>query len=357
MTDSSQYTVVSIFSGGMGLDLGLKSTGRFRILACIEKDNACTETIRRNQQSGKLDRNMKVFERDICAVSPSEVLDAIGLQPEELDLIVGGPPCQSFSTAGKRRTVQDPRGTLLWQYLNFIAVIKPKFFLMENVRGLLSAALRHRPIAKRPEKGGLALEPDEEPGSVVKLFASDLKNIPGASYHMDCFEVNAVNYGAPQIRERALFIGNRYNAVVDFPDPTHGPSEEKEMQLSLFGNESDRKPWATLRDVIGDLREENPVVMDFSPRKKYYLSLVPEGSNWRIITKSSLLAGLELVDSRSESTKRVLAMENQFRDRIRHRCLERAESFRTRARGRRRTLLLSLLKTLNLINSIQALLS
>ncbi|MBC6422013.1 MAG: DNA cytosine methyltransferase [Hormoscilla sp. SP12CHS1] len=283
MTDISQYIVVSIFSGGMGLDLGLKSTEQFRILACIEKDNACCETIRRNQQSGKLDRNMKVFERDICAVSPSEVLDAIGLQPEELDLIVGGPPCQSFSTAGKRRTVQDPRGTLLWQYLHFVEVIKPKFFLMENVRGLLSAALRHRPIAKRPEKVCLALEPDEEPGSVVKLFASDLKNIPGASYHMDCFEVNAVNYGAPQIRERALFIGNRYNAVVDFPDPTRGPSEEKEMQLSLFGNESDRKPWATLRDAIGDLREDNPIVMDFSPRKKYYLSLVPEGSNWRIL--------------------------------------------------------------------------
>lgn len=281
MTDSNQYTVVSLFSGGMGLDLGLKSTGRFRILACIEKDPACCETIRRNQQAGKLDRNMKVFQRDICDVSPSEVLDAIGLQPEELDLIVGGPPCQSFSTAGKRRTVQDPRGTLLWQYLHFVAVIKPKFFLMENVRGILSAALRHRPIAKRPEKGGLALEPDEEPGSVVKLFASDLQNIPGDSYHMDCFEVNAVNYGAPQIRERALFIGNRYNAVVDFPDPTHGPSEEKEMQLSLFGNESDRKPWATLRDAIGYFREENPVIMDFSPRKKYYLSLVPEGSNWR----------------------------------------------------------------------------
>ncbi|MBC6474866.1 MAG: DNA cytosine methyltransferase [Hormoscilla sp. GM102CHS1] len=281
MTDISQYTVVSIFSGGMGLDLGLKSTGQFRILACIEKDNACCETIRRNQQSGKLDRNMKVLERDICAVSPSEVLDAIGLQPEELDLIVGGPPCQSFSTAGRRRTVQDPRGTLLWQYLQFVEVIKPKFFLMENVRGLLSAALRHRPIAKRPDKGGLALEPDEEPGSVVKIFASDLQNIPGASYHMDCFEVNAVNYGAPQIRERALFIGNRYNAVVDFPDPTHGPSEEKEMQLSLFGNESDIKSWATLRDAIGDLREYNPIVMDFSHRKKYYLSLVPEGSNWR----------------------------------------------------------------------------
>ena len=99
--------------------------------------------------------------------------------------------------------------------------MQPKFFLMENVRGLLSAALRHRPIAKRPEKGGPPLDPDEEAGSVVRLFSNDLQNIPDASYHMDIFEVNAVNYGAPQIRERGLFIGNRFNATVDFPDPTH----------------------------------------------------------------------------------------------------------------------------------------
>ena len=85
---------------------------------------------------------------------------------------------------------------------------------MENVRGLLSAALKHRPIAKRPEHGGSPLTPDEQAGSVVRLFADDLQAIRNASYHMDCFEVNAVNYGAPQLRERALFIGNRYNAVV-----------------------------------------------------------------------------------------------------------------------------------------------
>jgi DNA (cytosine-5)-methyltransferase 1 len=112
---------------------------------------------------------------------------------------------------------------------------------------------------------------------------------------MDCFEVNAVNYGAPQLRERALFIGNRYNVVVDFPSPTHvqHPADSRPMQPELFSqssidNNGRLQPWRTLRDAIGDLDEKNPVLMDFSPRKKRYLRLVPEGANWR-----SLPAGLQ----------------------------------------------------------------
>ncbi|HOD84595.1 MAG TPA: DNA (cytosine-5-)-methyltransferase, partial [Phycisphaerae bacterium] len=229
-----QYKVISLFSGGMGLDLGLESTGRFRIVACVEKVPAFCDTIRLNQKAGLLHPNLKVFEQSIMDVSPEEVLDAVGLKAGEVDLIVGGPPCQSFSTAGCRGTVQDARGTLLWQFLRFVGAIKPRFFLMENVRGLLSAAIRHRKIAERPKgKAGEPLAPDEEPGSVVRQFASDLQAIGDARYHMDCFEVNAVNYGAPQIRERALFIGNRYNMMVNFPDPTHG-SEAASASRTLF---------------------------------------------------------------------------------------------------------------------------
>lgn len=268
----------------MGLDIGLEQTGRFKLCACVEKEPAFCDTIRLNQSAGRLPQDLKIFQRDISKLGPEEVLEATGLKPGELDLLSGGPPCQSFSTVGKRGTVQDPRGTLLWDFLRFIRALRPKFFLMENVRGLLSAALRHRPIAQRPERGGPALEADEEPGSVVRMFAGDLQDLPEAKYHMDCFEVNAVNYGAPQLRERALFIGNRYSTVVDFPDPTHGPPDRPELQATLsFDRYCNRAllPWRTLRDAIGGLREDRPVIMDFSPRKKRYLSMVPEGSNWR----------------------------------------------------------------------------
>lgn len=281
---SSKYKVISLFSGAMGLDLGLEQTGRFEVLACVEKEASFCATIRANHALGRLHKDLKVFEGDITDLDPATVLAACGLKPGELDVLVGGPPCQSFSTAGRRMATQDPRGTLLWQYLRFVEYMQPRFFLMENVRGLLSAALKHRPIAERPEKGGAPLEDDEKPGSVVRLFAEDLQNLEGVGgygYHMDCFEVNAVNYGAPQLRERALFIGNRFNTVVNFPDPTHGTSNvPKGKQRQLFGAKA-LQPWRTLRDAIGDLNDPGEVIMDFSPRKKSFLELVPPGSNWR----------------------------------------------------------------------------
>jgi DNA (cytosine-5)-methyltransferase 1 len=277
-----KWTVLSLFSGGMGLDLGLEETGRFETLICIEREKAFCDTIRLNHAKGKLPKNLKIVEGDISSLDPKILLADLGVDPSQIDVIVGGPPCQSSSTAGRRGTVQDPRGTLIWDFLRFVEFVKPKFFLMENVRGLLSAALNHRSIAKRPDKGGPPLLPEEEPGSVVRLFASDLANLQGISYHLDIFEVNAVNYGAPQIRERVLFIGNIFGKTVDFPAPTHGPnsSVNESGQMSLF-DESIKRPWRTLGDALEGLEDPEPVVLDFSPRKKSFLELVPPGSNWR----------------------------------------------------------------------------
>ena len=278
-----RFKVISLFSGGMGLDLGLEATGHFEVVACVEKVPAFCETIRKNRDAGRLPRNLKVFEGDIRSIAAEDVLNAVGLKVGEVDLIVGGPPCQSFSTAGRRGTVQDPRGTLLWDFLRFVDACRPKFFLMENVRGLLSAGLMHRRIADRPEKGGAPLGIDEEPGSVVRLFARDLGLLKDCSYHLDIFEVNAVNYGAPQIRERALFIGNRLGTIVDFPNPTHGPASKNGSDGDLLGlfPEQQLRCWVTLGDVIKGLKDDNPCLLDFSPRKKGYLSLIPPGSNWR----------------------------------------------------------------------------
>src|SRR3712207_5754441 len=139
------FTVVSLFSGAMGLDIGLEKTGRFNFLACVEKVPAICESIRCNWDAGRIsNRAFKVYEVDICKLDPVQVLADLGLKPGELDLLVGGPPCQSFSTTGRRGTIQDHRGTLLWQFLRFVDAMQPKFFLMENVRGLMSAALQHR---------------------------------------------------------------------------------------------------------------------------------------------------------------------------------------------------------------------
>jgi DNA (cytosine-5)-methyltransferase 1 len=276
-----KYSVISLFSGAMGLDIGLEQTGRFQLKAAIETEHSFCETIRANRDAGRLDRRLAIFENDIREVDPADVLSAAGLKPGQLDVLVGGPPCQSFSTAGRRGTTQDPRGTLLWDYLRFVEYMRPRFFIMENVRGLLSAAINHRPIADRPEKGGKPYGADEQPGSVVRLFADDLQRMT-TKYHMDCFEVNAVNYGAPQLRERAIFIGNRFGAQVDFPNPTHGnPREQTDRVQDLFDSHASTIPWRTLGDAIGQLNDPGGVIMDFSPRKKSFLEMVPAGSNWR----------------------------------------------------------------------------
>lgn len=271
-----RFTAVSLFSGGMGFDIGLYRTGRFAIRACVEKVPAFCETIRRNRDAGRIDPGIRVYENDIKELDASKVMRDLGIEEGEIDVVVGGPPCQTFSTAGRRGTVQDARGTLLWDFLRFVDAMRPKMFLMENVRGLMSAAVRHRPISERPEKGGPPLKLDEEPGSVIRLFLKDLHD----QYRLDCFEVNAVNYGAPQLRERVLFLGNRFNRIVEFPKPTHGHASSRQTDWFVLGAQ-ETKPFRTLGDALKGLNETNRIIMDFSPRKKRYLELVPPGGNWR----------------------------------------------------------------------------
>lgn len=242
---SKPYTVVSLFSGAMGLDIGMGLTGRFKLIACVEHNHAACETIRRNQAAGRLDADLIVLERDITTLSGEDLLREVGAQVGQVDVVVGGPPCQSYSTAGRRGATLDPRGTLVQHFVRLVLSLRPRFFIMENVRGLMSAKL-----------------PTGD--SVVRSLADDL-GVGG--YVTDCFEVNAVNYGAPQLRERVLLVGNREDLVVDFPDPTHGPG------TSL--------PWKTLRDVLVGIDDPDPVRMEFSPRKLEYLSQVTPGSNWR----------------------------------------------------------------------------
>ncbi|WP_201295633.1 DNA cytosine methyltransferase [Sphingorhabdus sp. 109] len=278
---SRKKSVVSLFSGALGMDLGFELQGDFEILACVEFDEAACDTIRANAEKGNFAGNPEVFCRDLFEISPTELMEKIGIRSGELDLLVGGPPCQSFSTAGRRQSVEDRRGTLLWRYLDFVEALRPKVFVMENVRGLMSAAMKHRSIAERPENGGAQLLDDEQPGSVISKFIADLGLQTDGAYHVDAFEVNSANYGAPQIRERVIFIGNSFDVEVEYPQPSYGVETPNDQSQLMFEPQKMLKPWTSLRDAIGDLRENDREVMDFSPRKKGFLALVPEGGNWR----------------------------------------------------------------------------
>ena len=133
---------LSFFSGALGLDQGLEKAGISLLLAC-EMNKACRQTITANRPDIAL-------LGDIWKYNFSEIREAAGLSPnDEIDLIVGGPPCQAFSTAGARRGFEDVRGNVFLRYIELILNMRPRYAVIENVRGLLSAPMSHTPHAAR----------------------------------------------------------------------------------------------------------------------------------------------------------------------------------------------------------------
>jgi DNA (cytosine-5)-methyltransferase 1 len=194
------------------------------------------------------------------------MIEAAELSNGHVPLVVGGPPCQAFSVFGNRLGIEDARGQMLFEFVRVIDETKPKVFLMENVRGLLSMPILPEKASKNKNVPRQYLDK----GSLINLVFKEFNRL---GYHVDCFVVNVVNYGAPQIRERLIFIGNRYGYMVDFPEP-------------LYSNRlSDNlPPFKTLGEAIAKQSgfiDPCPEVMNFSPRKLKYLAMVPPGGNWR----------------------------------------------------------------------------
>ena len=205
--------MVSLFSGAMGLDLGLEQAGIETSLA-VEVDPFCCQTIRRNRPGIDV---WEVNVREIRGQSLRERLQTAG----EVFLLVGGPPCQSFCPGGKRAALSDPRGNLIYAYLKLIQETRPRYFVLENVANLVTAAVRHRPIAKRPGKhwnlsvyerkgghGGDAapMEADELSGSAIRQVIEDVRSL---GYQVSFSVVDAADYRAPQHRLRFLMFGSR----------------------------------------------------------------------------------------------------------------------------------------------------
>ena len=156
----------------------------------------------------------KSLEGDLNKIPTADILAAAGLKPGQAFLVAGGPPCQSFSTAGHRESVADPRGGLFREFLRVVEEARPRFFLMENVKGLLSAAVKHRPIHLRNGD----LQPEEQLGSAFQMIVTEFSRI-GYSFAYQILD--AVNYGSPQFRERLVVIGSRDNEPLFLPAPTH----------------------------------------------------------------------------------------------------------------------------------------
>jgi DNA (cytosine-5)-methyltransferase 1 len=252
---------ISLFSGAMGLDLGLEQAG-FKIVVAVECDPVAVRTIKKNRPS------MNVIAKEIQNVPTNEMLAVAGLKRSEITCVVGGPCCQSFSTAGSRGSMTDPRGNLFREFVRVVREVKPRFFVMENVKGMLSAAVRHRPLKERGD-GFPPLEEDEKLGSGFRVVLEELKSL---GYFIRFSLCNAADYGVPQSRERVIIIGSRDGENVLVPLPTH----------CREGGDGLKK-WTTLRSAIGGIQNGTHEYPDLSDKKKKFLKLIPEGKNWQAL--------------------------------------------------------------------------
>lgn len=259
MRKNKTIPVISLFSGAMGLDLGLEQAG-FKVVLAVECDAQAVATIKLNRP------DLTVINRRIEEVTTAEILSMAGLKRGDDFVVSGGPSCQSFSTAGQRRSLGDPRGGLFRHFVRVVREAQPKFFIMENVKGMLSAAITHRPLNERGP-GFPDLKPEEELGSAFRVIAQELRLL---NYYIVFDVLNAANYGTPQCRERILFIGSRDGKVIQMPQPTHAEEPSGKLQQ-----------WVSLRSVIGRFRDSNPPGIKLRSNDERYLRLVPEGGNWR----------------------------------------------------------------------------
>lgn len=209
---------VSLFSGAGGLDIGIERAGLEPVSLC-EIENEFCNTLKRNQGWMHSDgrtylEHAKILNADIREVSHKDLYSG-----SSLDLVVGGPPCQAFSSSGKQLSVLDPRGALVSEFYRIVDALKPKMFLFENVRGLVTAR----------DKAG-------EPGGVVTELIHILEEI---GYSCRAGLLNSADYGSHQRRVRCFIVGSRKGEAPDFPEP------EFQKGASLFG-----RNWRSLQEFL-----------------------------------------------------------------------------------------------------------
>lgn len=199
----AKYNIVDLFAGVGGLSYGFARLPEFRILAANEIEGDIAAAYRLNHPQ------VKMINCDINDLT-GEMLDQ-ALEGRQVHVVVGGPPCQSYSTLGKRQ--MDDRANLFLQYKRILTILRPRAFVFENVTGILSM-----------DRG--------------RLFARVREEFSQLGYELRHCVLDAVDFGVPQRRERVFLVGMRGENRFAEPEPTHGPG---------------KKPYVTLREAIGDL--------------------------------------------------------------------------------------------------------
>ncbi|MBE9040033.1 DNA cytosine methyltransferase [Oscillatoriales cyanobacterium LEGE 11467] len=250
---------LSFFSGCMGLDIGLEREGIEVLLSC-EVDKAARKTIEKNRPDIALIGDI----RDYCA---TQIRETAGLGSyEDIDLIVGGPPCQAFSSAGKRRGFNDERGNVFLKFIDSIVELRPKFAVIENVRGLLSASLKHRPHNLRGANHPLLSQEEKRGGALLHI----IRQLKEAGYSISFNLYNTANFGSPQCRERVIIACSRDGEKLPYLTPTNSEN-------GLYG----LPKWRTLREALEGLPKEEHDFVKFPEKRLRYYRLLKPGQNWR----------------------------------------------------------------------------
>lgn len=196
--DNKRLTCIDLFAGAGGFSLGV-SQARFNVVATVEIDKDACQTLRANRE--RFFPNMLIIEKDIRELSGAELLEMVGMKRGELDMLIGGPPCQSFSFINmKNRSLDDPCSKLMFEFIRMVQELQPKMFYVENVPGLFS---------------------------YKDFFHFLMQSLEDCGYVVRFQMMDAVSYGVPQHRKRIFIQGvrNDIDMLPSFPKPTHFNSE------------------------------------------------------------------------------------------------------------------------------------
>lgn len=240
--------VLDTFAGAGGFSLGFEMTGNFEIIGAIEEDLWACDTFKFNHP------HSNVVNKDIKNVSEEFLLENF----QNIDIVLGGPPCQGFSIANsKSLDPKDPRNSLFKEFIRIGKILSPKFMIMENVPNLLKARTADNEL-------------------VINIIIKELKSI---GYNCYSRILNASDYGVPQNRKRLIIIASKYELINPFPNPTH---YFEDSERSLFSDGLVKTP--TLWDAISDLPEinarEGAEIMDYTKNyENEYQSLLRNRCN------------------------------------------------------------------------------
>lgn len=259
----SALKVMSLYTGAGGLDLGFEAAG-CQTVAAVELDHDCCRTISAN-------RRWRVLEGDIGGIEASDILNAAAAKAGEVDLLIGGPPCQPFSksgywASGDAKRLLDPRASTIGAFLRVLREVRPRAFLIENVEGL----------GYRGKSEGLDL---------ISQMVAEINRTIHSNYALSIAVLNAADFGVPQHRRRLFVVASREGKPFRFPSVTHASADGN-------GADDERPGYLTAWDAIGDLPAETNEDLRIRGRWADLLPSIPEGCNY--LWHTERMAGLPL---------------------------------------------------------------